>query len=134
MNVRRERIHACGLTNIDFRTKGDFQSLDRFRPSLKYSDVGTMGKTGFKAPMTTENLDERVQTKAGWKSLKRLDPRSESAVMFYQQNSKKQKAPVLVAKPRNKLLEQEQWDGKIFTGDDIRATATKTFKAAERDA
>jgi Ca2+-binding EF-hand superfamily protein len=23
MNIRRERLHHCGLTNLDYRTKGD---------------------------------------------------------------------------------------------------------------
>lgn len=30
MNIRRERAHNCGLTNLDFRTKGDFTSLDKY--------------------------------------------------------------------------------------------------------
>ena len=30
MNIRRDRTHHCGLTNLDFRTKGDFESLDRY--------------------------------------------------------------------------------------------------------
>jgi hypothetical protein len=30
MNIRKERTHQCGLTNLDFRTKGDIDSLDKF--------------------------------------------------------------------------------------------------------
>jgi hypothetical protein len=48
MNVRKQRQHQCGLTNVDFRTKGDINSVDRFNPSLKYTDMGTMSKTNFK--------------------------------------------------------------------------------------
>ena len=32
----------CGLTNVDFRTKGDSASVDRYNPSLKYTDMGTV--------------------------------------------------------------------------------------------
>ena len=48
MNVRKQRQHQCGLTNVDFRTKGDINSVDRFNHSLKYTDMGTMSKTNFK--------------------------------------------------------------------------------------
>lgn len=123
MNIRRERTHACGLTNIDYKTKGDFASLDRYRPTLKYSDVGTMTKTGFQAPIDSENFRDRWMSRTGWKSLKRLDPRNDSAVQFYANQGKKPKAPVLVAKPRNQLLEREEWDDKRFTGDTIKTTA-----------
>lgn len=48
MNVRKQRTHQCGLTNIDFRTKGDINAVDKYNPSLKYTDMGTMTKTNFK--------------------------------------------------------------------------------------
>ena len=48
MNVRRQRTHQCGLTNVDFRTKGDAAALEKFQPNMKYADAGTMGKAGFK--------------------------------------------------------------------------------------
>jgi hypothetical protein len=45
MQVRRDRTHHCGLTNVDFRTKGDTQANDHFHPSHKFTDVGTMTKS-----------------------------------------------------------------------------------------
>ena len=48
MNVRKQRTHQCGLTNIDFRTKGDQAAVDRYNPNLKFADTGTMNKHGFK--------------------------------------------------------------------------------------
>ena len=48
MNVRKQRTHQCGLSNIDFRTKGDGAAQDRFNPTMKFADVGTMGKAAFK--------------------------------------------------------------------------------------
>jgi len=45
MNIRKERTHQCGLTNMDYRTKGDMESLERFHGSLKFSDFGTMGRS-----------------------------------------------------------------------------------------
>ena len=54
MNVRKQRTHQCGLTNIDYRTKGDSQSVDHFNASLKFADVGTMGKSLFKPRQSSE--------------------------------------------------------------------------------
>ena len=48
MNVRKQRQHQCGLSNIDFRTKGDQLAQDRYNPNMKFADVGTMSKHGFK--------------------------------------------------------------------------------------
>lgn len=63
MNVRKQRTHQCGLTNVDFRTKGDIQSVDRYNPSLKFTDMGTMSKTNFKQSIPADaDLSERWKT------------------------------------------------------------------------
>lgn len=36
------------MTNVDYRTKGDQGAVDRYNPSLKFADTGTMNKHGFK--------------------------------------------------------------------------------------
>ena len=48
MNVRKQRQHQCGLSNVDFRTKGDLNAIDKYNPTLKFADTGTMSKHGFK--------------------------------------------------------------------------------------
>ena len=45
MNVRKQLTHHCGLANIDFRTKGDAENNERYNPSLKFADLGTMTKS-----------------------------------------------------------------------------------------
>jgi len=67
MNVRKQRQHQCGLTNVDYRTKGDINSVDRFNPSLKYTDMGTMSKTNFKHALPKElEAKEKWKTQGGW--------------------------------------------------------------------
>jgi hypothetical protein len=67
MNVRKQRTHHCGLTNVDFRTKGDFANVDRYNPSLKYADVGTMNKSLFKPRQNSEApFNEKWKTSGGW--------------------------------------------------------------------
>ncbi len=67
MHARKQRTHQCGLTNIDFRTKGDQVAQDRYNPTMKFADVGTMSKHGFK--------------QTGGLSIS--DPKDETALEFY---------------------------------------------------
>ena len=66
MNVRKQRTHQCGLTNVDFRTKGDGAAQEKFNPNMKYSDTGTMNKAGFKATAPAATLTDSVKQTAGW--------------------------------------------------------------------
>ena len=79
MNVRKQRTHHCGLANIDFRTKGDTENNERYNPSLKFTDVGTMTKSQMK--MTgASSIDplESLRTNNGWAVSKRPDPKIDS--------------------------------------------------------
>ena len=58
MKIRRERIHQSGLTNIDYRTKGDLDKVDHFQPNQKYTDFGTMTKTAYKRMPSASNFKE----------------------------------------------------------------------------
>ena len=66
MNVRKQRTHQCGLTNVDFRTKGDGAAQEKFNPNMKYADTGTMNKAGFKATAPAATLTDSVKQTAGW--------------------------------------------------------------------
>lgn len=80
MNVRKQRTHQCGLSNVDYRTKGDQAAQDKFNPTLKFADTGTMGKNAFRQTGMPSN-----------------DPKEDTALQFYNAQGKKPKAPVLVA-------------------------------------
>ena len=124
MNVRKQRTHQCGLTNVDFRTKGDSNALDKFQPNMKYADAGTMGKASFRLNPAPESLQESVKQTGGWQGKTRLDPKTETQLQFYNAQGKKPKAPVLVANRKTQELEKEEWTDKVFTGDNPRTTAT----------
>ena len=66
MNVRKQRTHQCGLTNVDFRTKGDTAAREKFNPDMKYADTGTMNKAGFKQTAPAATLTDSVKQTAGW--------------------------------------------------------------------
>ena len=84
MNVRKQRLHQCGLTNIDYRTKGDMSSVDRYQPNMTFADTGPMSKAQFKPRLPSEStFREKWQTAGGWLPLKKLDPKTEHAKSFY---------------------------------------------------
>lgn len=88
MNIRRERVHQCGLTNLDFRTKGDVQSLDRYQPSLKLANFGTMGKSQYKRLMNADNISEQAMITGGFRKSKMPDPKTETTQEFYKGKEK----------------------------------------------
>lgn len=66
MKIRRERAHDCGMTNLDFRTKGQLDKVDHFEPSLKFSDFGTMSKSVYKRMPSAATFKEQVAISGGW--------------------------------------------------------------------
>ena len=50
MSLKRERNHMCGFSNIDFRSKGEFENLKLFEPWKIPKDFGTMGKSNYHLP------------------------------------------------------------------------------------
>jgi hypothetical protein len=134
MNVRKQRTHYCGLANIDFRTKGDMESNDRYNPSLKFSDFGTMTKSKLGRTSSSMNPVESLRTNNGWQFPKRPDPKTDTATAFYMEAGKNAKFPVLVASgSKTQHLEKEQWTDKVFTGDNVAVTAKLAGDAASRD-
>ena len=50
MSLKRQRTHMCGFSNIDFRSKGEFENLKLFEPWKIPKDFGTMGKSNYHLP------------------------------------------------------------------------------------
>ena len=99
MNIRRDRTHQCGLTNLDFRTKGEIESVDRYNPTLKYADFGTMGKSQYnRMPSANPELTfkDRLKMSAGFLTTTAKvnhNPKIETTTDFYKQRNKKIKGP-----------------------------------------
>ena len=133
MNVRKPRAHQCGLTNVVFRTKGDLQSVDRFNPSLKYTDMGTMTKTNFKYALPTEaEHKEKWKTQGGWMKQRKANPITDDATDFYRDHSKTMKQSVAVGHKHDEL-QAEKWQDYVFTGDNVKTTAALSQQAAKRN-
>ena len=139
MKIRRERTHQSGLTNIDFRTKGELDKADHFNPSLKFADFGTMRKTQYKRNPSATTFKEQVAQSAGWTHSKYRagdiykNARYETSSNFYFGNAKKIKNPERIANFKEAQLENTRWSDKVFTGDSVKNAAIRTHYARAKE-
>ena len=138
MKIRRERTDQCGLTNIDFRTKGELDKVDHFNPSLKFTDFGTMSRTKYNRMPSASSFKQQVAISGGWLNSKHIDQkhkdqRYETAAQFYSQKSKVFRAPVPLGKFKKTELDEKKWTDKVFTGDSDKNAAALTFHARQRE-
>jgi len=90
MSLKKPRVHRCGFTNLDFRTKGDFESLKLYEPWKVPKEFGTMGKS-FYFP----SFSETKKIFSVSKSLNKLkniiqgtpDPKAYPTALYYKKNN-----------------------------------------------
>ena len=142
MNIRRERLHQCGLTNLDFRTKGDVENIDRYHPTLKYADFGTMGKTQFKRLHSVADQKESMKLTSGFMTAPNITTtpaatfnpaKYDTTKDFYASKGKKYKLPAQIGKKRETELEDLKWTDRVFTGDNPAATAYRNSQVNLRN-
>ena len=94
MSLKLQRMHRCGYTNLDFRSKGDFDSVKLYEPWKIPKEFGTMGKS-FYYP----SYSEAKKVFSVSKSLNKLksivqgspDPKSYPGALYYKKNNIKPK-------------------------------------------
>jgi Ca2+-binding EF-hand superfamily protein len=138
MNIRRERTHQSGLTNLDFKAKGDAEKTNHFTPNLKLANFGTMSKTNYRRAPSATTFKEQVAASGGWLNTKYKnefykDQRYETAAQKYKEAGRKPKIPVLIANKKTFELEDQVWNEKPFNGDTNKNAAEMTYHARQRD-
>ena len=140
MKIRRERLHQSGLTNVDFRSKGELDKVDYFQGTLKYSDFGTMSRTAYGRNPSATNFKEQVAISGGWLNSKYKNqmfknPRYETATAFYvgKKPEAKPYLPQAMSRGKEASLQNMRWSDRIFTGDTVKATANQALLARQRD-
>ena len=130
-------MHQSGLTNLDYKAKGEHSKVDYYNPSLKFTDFGTMSKTMYKRVPSASTFKEQVAISGGWLNSKYKNEfyknqRFETAAEKYKEMGKKPKVPVLIAN-KGCELEADKWNEKVFTGDNSKNAAALTFYARQRE-
>ena len=110
MQVRKERTHACGLTNLDFRTKGDLANEDKFHFTTIRSNFGTMGRKGFQP-----KVPKRSSTPLNpCSQFPMNEARTRTTHDFYETIGKKVRAPTMTAKARSRFFGEDHRLDRIF--------------------
>ena len=89
MSLKRQRIHQCGFSNIDFRSKGELENLKLFEPWKIPKDFGTMGKSNYHLPYSESKKIFSVSKNLNkFKSLVQdsPDPKFYKTAMYYKKS------------------------------------------------
>ena len=132
MNIRRERLHQCGHTNIDFRTKNDVDSIKTFMPWKSKKDFGTMGNNFYSLPFNEKKKLMKVTESIN--TLKNShdvipDPKYYKTAQFYQLNNMQIKKKAITNDERIAQLDESFKGKEKFTGESMMiADLTKQRK------
>ena len=122
MTLRRDRTHTCGMSNIDFRTKNDTDSLTLFQPWKTNLNFGTMGKSNyfrsFSAQKKVFTATDRLNTQNDIAS-DCPDPRYYTAAQFYKKNKIDIKQRDMFTNERVAQLDETYKGKDKFTGDSM---------------
>ena len=89
MSLKRLRNHMCGFSNIDFRSKGEFDNLKLFEPWKIPKDFGTMGKSNYHLPYSESKRIFSVSKKLNiFKNIVQdsPDPKFYKTAMYYKKS------------------------------------------------
>jgi len=126
MIARRERIHQCGSSNIDFRSKRDKDSIALFQPWKLKKEYGTMGNSMVNLP--TDQYNSLMKSTRSLNTLKEInverpDPKIYSTAQFYMKNGLNlfnlPKKKNLVETERVAQLDETFLGKDTFTGDSM---------------
>ena len=131
MSLKKPRIHQCGFTNIDFRTKGDFESLKLYEPWKVLKDFGTMGKSFYYPSYSDAKKIFSVS-----KSLNKLkniiqgspDPKAYPGCLYYKKNNIK---PNIIQEFRTERVAELDESGigkEKYIGDSMMISDIKKYR------
>lgn len=101
-----------------------------------------MGKSQYKRLHSVADPKEQVKITSGWKMMSNITTtpnplynpaKYDTTQEFYQTKGKKFRQPAQIGKRRETELEAPQWTDKVFTGDNIAATAYLSQQVRERN-
>ena len=52
MSLKRPRIHFSGISNKDFRTKGETVEIKKYQPFHESKNFGMLGLANYKLPLS----------------------------------------------------------------------------------
>ena len=136
MSLKVQRIHRCGYTNIDFRSKGDFESIKLYEPWKIPKEFGTMGKS-FYYP----SYSEAKKVFSVSKSLNKLknivqgspDPKSYPGALYYKKNNIKPKIVQEFRVERVAELDESEIGKEKYIGDSMMIADINKYRKERKN-
>ena len=90
MLLKRPRIHLSGISNKDFRTKGEILEIKKYQPFHKSKNFGMMGLANYRLPFSVHK--ELFKPTLGINEAKYVEndvqnPKIYDSALFYQKNN-----------------------------------------------
>ena len=123
MSLKRSRIHLSGISNIDFRTKGEIEEIKKYQPFHESKNFGMLGLGNHKLPYSIHK--ELFKPTTGLNEGKYVEndiqnPRIYESALFYQKNSMKIKPRTILIGERAKQLDtSDHRGGEEYNGDSM---------------
>ena len=122
MSLRRDRTHNYGLSNIDFRSKNDIDSLLLFQPWKTNTHFGSMGQSNyfrsFSANKRIFGVTDKINTQKDLAS-DCPDPRYYTTAQFYKKNKIDLNQRNIYTSDRVAQLDETYKGKERFTGDSM---------------
>lgn len=125
MSKRRERSHETGLSNIDYRSKKDYENIKTFETWKVPKDFGTQGyeryKNSFSQNKTLFKPVLQINTQKDYVN-DHPNPKYYNTAKFYVDNKITLKTKALFTNERVAQLDENFKGKEIFTGDSMQIT------------
>ena len=123
MSLKIRRIHFSGISNLDFRTKGDQARVKFYQPYHESKPFGIQGLSNYKLPPSVhKKLFKPTRGINEGKFLKNEmpNPKIYETALFYRNNSMKIKPKVFLTVERSKQLDTSEFrGGEEYNGDSM---------------
>ena len=123
MSLKRQRNHFSGMSNLDFRTKGDIKRIKFYQPYHESKLFGIQGLSNYKLPFSlnkkifspTKGLNEGKFIKNEIQN-----PKVYESAVFYRDNSMKLRPKIFLRVEKSKNLDTSEYrGGSEYNGDSM---------------
>ena len=123
MSLKRSRVHLSGISNIDFRTKGEIEEIKKYQPYHESKNFGMLGLGNYKLPYSIHK--ELFKPTIGINEGKYVEnniqnPKIYESSLFYQKNYMNIKPRAILSGERAKQLDtSDHRGGEEYNGDSM---------------
>ena len=136
MSLKRQRTHMCGFSNIDFRSKGEFENLKLYEPWKIPKDFGTMGKSNYH--ISYSNAKRIFSVSKNLNKFKNIiqeypDPKLYKTAMYYKKNRIKFNTLQDFYNERVSQLDEFDIGKEKYIGDSMMIAETFRYRTQRRN-